>query len=48
MMMNDQVTMTCRKAGVYRFDTRTVEMPGAMEVETIGPDNQLRMVVTVA
>lgn len=37
------------KAGVYRLGTKTVEMPGGMEeVKTIGPDNKLRLVVTVA
>ena len=47
MMMNQHMTLTFQKAGVYRFRTKTVEMPGAMEVETTGPDNQLRLVVTV-
>lgn len=34
-----------------RFGTRTVEMPGMggmADVKTIGPDNKLRLVVTVA
>ena len=47
MMMNHGVTLAFAKRGVYRLGTRTVEMPGAMEVETVGPDNQLRLVVTV-
>lgn len=48
MMMNQGMTLTFTKPGVYRLGTRTVEMQGGMEVETIGPDNQLRLVVTVA
>ena len=48
MMMNHGRTLTFQKTGVYRFVTKTVEVPGAMEVETIGPDNTLRVVVTVA
>ena len=36
------------KKGVYRFGTKTVPMPGAMEVKTTGPDNNLRLVITVA
>ena len=47
MMMNHGMTLTFQKAGVYRFRTKTVEMPGAMEVETTGPDNQLRLIITV-
>ena len=48
MMMNHGLTMTFAKKGVYRLGTKTVEMPGAMDVKTIGPDNNLRLVVTVA
>ena len=48
MMMNHGLTMTFTKKGVYRLGTKTVEMPGAMDVKTIGPDNNLRLVVTVA
>jgi hypothetical protein len=44
------MTLSFMKKGVYRFGTKTVEMPGAgeMDVKTIGPDNHLRLVVTVA
>jgi hypothetical protein len=37
------------KKGVYRLATKTVEVPsGGMDVKTIGPDNHLRLAVTVA
>ena len=48
MMMNHRVTISFPKRGVYRLGTKTVEMPGGMEVKTTGPDNNLRLVVTVA
>jgi len=50
MMMNRGVTLTFAKKGVYRLGTKTVEMPGmgGMDVKTVGPDNKLRLVVTVA
>ncbi len=48
MMMNHGTTIAFAKRGVYRLKTKTVEMPGMAEVETIGPDNTLRLVVTVA
>ena len=49
MMMNHGMTLSFMKKGVYRLGTKTVEMPGGgMEVKTIGPDNHLRLVVTVA
>ena len=48
MMMNRNMTLSFSKKGVYRLGTKTVEMPGAMQVKTIGPDNKLRLVVTVA
>ena len=48
MMMNGGMTLSFSKKGVYRLGTKTVEMPGAMDVKTIGPDNNLRLVVTVA
>src|SRR5262245_25111229 len=48
MMMNKSMTLTFSKAGVYHLGTKTVEMPGAMEVKTTGPDNTLRLVVAVA
>ena len=49
MMMNRGITLAFTKKGVYRLGTKTVEMPGGgMDVKTIGPDNELRLVVTVA
>jgi hypothetical protein len=50
MMMNQSRTLTFAKPGVYRLGTKTVEMKGGggMDVKTIGPDNKLRLVVTVA
>lgn len=49
MMMGRGTTITFSKKGVYRLGTQTVEMPGAMmDVKTIGSDNKLRLVVTVA
>ncbi len=49
MMMNHGMTLAFAEKGVYRLGTKTVEMPGgAMEVKTVGPDHQLRLVITVA
>src|SRR5512133_2457277 len=48
MMTAHGMKMTFTKKGIYRFGTRTVEMAGMTEVKTIGPDNKLRLVVTVA
>lgn len=50
MMMNQGETIAFMKKGVYRLGTKTVEMPGGeeMDVKTVGPDNHLRLVITVA
>lgn len=48
MMMSNTRTISFPTKGVYRLGTKTVETPGAMDVKTIGPDNNLRLVVTVA
>jgi hypothetical protein len=49
MRTNHGMTLAFMKKGVYRLGTKTVEMPGmTMNVKTIGPDNNLRLVVTVA
>ena len=49
MMLSHGTTIAFPKKGVYRLATRTVEMPGGgMDVKTTGPDNNLRLVVTVA
>jgi hypothetical protein len=48
-MTNDGMTLRFMKKGVYRLGTKTVEMKGSgMDVKTVGPDNHLRLVVTVA
>lgn len=48
MMTSHGMKMTFTKRGIYRFGTRTVEMAGMTDVKTTGPDNKLRLVVTVA
>ncbi len=49
MVTSHGMSVSFAKKGVYRFTTKTVEMPGmAMEAETVGPDNTLRLVVSVA
>jgi hypothetical protein len=48
MMTTHGMQMTFTKKGIYRFGTKTVEMAGMTDVKTIGPDNKLRLVVTVA
>jgi hypothetical protein len=48
MMTSHGMKMTFTKKGTYRFGTRTVEMAGMTDVRTIGPDNKLRLAVTVA
>lgn len=37
------------RPGIYRLATKTVELPGQSmpEAKTVGPNNQLRLVVTV-
>ncbi len=49
MMMNKGMSLVFKKAGVYRFKTVTVEMPGEEmpEVETDGPDHNLLLTVHV-
>jgi hypothetical protein len=49
-MMNHGTAISFMKKGVYRLGTKTVEMSGGGmdEVKTVGPDNHLRLVVTVA
>ena len=42
------VMLSFAKKGVYRLGTKTVEMEGGMEVKTVGPDNKLRLLITVA
>ena len=50
-MMNTThgTTLSFTKKGVYRLGTKTVEMGDeGMDVKTVGPDNNLRLIVTVA
>jgi hypothetical protein len=39
MMTGDVAQISFPTKGVYKFTTKTLEMPGMAEVETIGPDN---------
>ena len=49
MMMGHGMTIAFMQKGVYRLGTKTVEMKGGgMDIKTIGPDNHLRLLVTVA
>jgi hypothetical protein len=49
MMNAHRMTLSFTKKGVYRLGTKTVEMgDGGVDVKTIGPGNNLRLVVTVA
>ena len=50
MTMMDTANLRFMRPGVYRLATKTVEVPGAEmpEAPTIGPDNHLQLVVTVA
>jgi hypothetical protein len=49
MMTSRGMTIAFPRKGVYGLKTKTVEMPGAaMDDKTVGPDNTLRLMVTVA
>jgi hypothetical protein len=48
MMTGDVAQISFPTKGVYRFTTKTLEMPGMAEVKTIGPDNHLMLTVSVA
>lgn len=47
LMLNQSKTLRFTKKGVYKLRTRTVEVPGAPEIETIGPDKVLVLLVVV-
>ena len=49
MSMMDTASLRFTHPGVYRLATKTVELPGAEmpEAPTLGPDNHLKLVVTV-
>src|SRR6266496_3702238 len=49
MMTSHGMTIVFMKKNIYRLGTKTVEMEGGgMDVKTVGPDNNLRLLVTVA
>jgi hypothetical protein len=48
MMTGDVAQISFPNKGVYKFTTKTLEMPGMAEVKTIGPDNDLMLTVNVA
>jgi hypothetical protein len=48
MKQGQAQTLTFSKPGTYRFDTKTSSMKGMPDVQTVGPDNMLRLTVTVA
>jgi hypothetical protein len=47
MMMGERQTITFKQPGVYRLKNKVIEMGSMPEVKTIGPDNSLRLTVTV-
>jgi len=48
MMTGDVAQISFPTKGVYKFTTRTLEMPGMAEVKTTGPDNHLMLTINVA
>jgi plastocyanin len=48
MKQGQAQTLTFKKPGVYRFTTKVSPMAGMPAVATTGPDNNLRLMVTVA
>lgn len=40
-------SLTFTKSGTYKFDTKSLPMKGMPEATTIGPDNTLKLTVTV-
>ena len=47
LSMNDGVTLTFKRPGIYKLRTMPVDTPGMPEVETMGPDHVLAMLVVV-
>ena len=47
MMMGEHRTITFKQPGVYRLRNKVIEMGSMPEVKTTGPDNTLRLTVTV-
>jgi len=48
MKQGQAQSLSFTKPGTYRFDTKVLPMKGMPEVETTGPDNTLKLTVTVA
>jgi len=50
MAMMDTANLRFMMPGVYRLATKTVDLPGAKmpDAPTVGPDNHLKLLVTVA
>jgi plastocyanin len=47
LKMNDLAKLTFKKAGRYTVATKTFELKGMPEMETMGKDNMLRLIVVV-
>ena len=47
MMMGQKQLVAFTQPGVYKFKTKVIEMGPMMNVKTIGPDNTLRLTVSV-
>ncbi|HEX4930939.1 MAG TPA: hypothetical protein VFV62_09530 [Gaiellaceae bacterium] len=47
LKMNDRAVLTFKKVGVYTFTTKSFELEGMPEMETMGMDNILRLTVVV-
>ena len=47
MMMNMSTKLRFAKSGTYHFKTVTSEMPGMMNMKTVGPDYRLLLTVQV-
>lgn len=47
MMMGERQTITFKQPGVYRLKNKVIEMGPMAMVKTIGPDNTLRLTVSV-
>ena len=47
MMMGHRQTFTFEQPGLHKFKTKVIEMGSMMSVKTTGPDNTLRLTVSV-
>jgi len=47
LSMNDRFTLTFRTPGIYKLRTKKMHTPGMPDVETVGPDHMLAMLVVV-